>query len=147
MQQVQGEKISSVSKPKFKGETSEMNSAVFETAEETKDPLQFVRTLEALERYSYKSYSTDLSTVFDQPVGTILIMAKPKNPDKATADEYDDKQAFIIKVKAHHIAEEKQLLVDLKSLWSVIWGQCSPGLVSKLIDEEEIQSWKNLEMW
>lgn len=132
-------KISSVSKPKFKGETSDMNGAVFETAEETKDPLQFVRTLEALERYSYKTYNTDLSTVFDQPVGTTPVISKPKNPE-ATADEYD-KQAFIIRVKSH-IAEEKQLLVDLKSLWSVVWGQCSPALVSKLLDEEKIQSWK-----
>ena len=44
------------SKPKFKGETDGMNGFVFETSEEVKDPTGFVRTLEALERFSNKNY-------------------------------------------------------------------------------------------
>ena len=133
-------KSTSVSKPKFKGETSEMNGSIFETSEESKDPTQFVRTLEALERFSYKTYKTDLSSVFEQPTGTTPSIPRPTAPDPSTADAYD-KEAFTIKVKAH-IAEEKQLLVDMKALWSVVWGQCSATLVSKLLDEEKVQTWK-----
>ena len=40
-------------KPRFKGETNEMNGLVFQTSEESKDPPQFVRTLEALERFAH----------------------------------------------------------------------------------------------
>ena len=34
-------------------------------------------------------------------------------------------------------------MVDTKALWSVVWGQCSPTLISKLLDEKDLQQWKN----
>ena len=128
------------SKPKFKGETEGMNGFVFQTSEEVKDPTGFVRTLEALERFSNKNYKTDLSTIFHQPKGTIPVIPRPDKPGD-TADAYD-KEAFTIKVK-YHIAEEKQSLVEMKALWSVVWGQCSTTLISKLLDEKDLTEWKD----
>jgi len=46
-----------------------------------------------------------------------------------------------VKVK-DHISEEKQLLNEIKVLWSVVWGQCSSPLVSKLLDEPQMSKWK-----
>ena len=108
-------------KVKFKGETEAMNEFIFETSEESKDPTMFVKTLEALERYSYKTYTSDLSTVFYQPVGSLPTITKPPKPS-TTADEYD-KEEYSIQIKAHH-SNVKTLNVELKALWSVIWGQC-----------------------
>ena len=113
-------KKQSVVKVKFKGETEGMNDFIFETSEEAKDPTMFVKTIEALERYSYKTYTSDLSPVFYQPVGSMPILTKPAKPS-ASADEYD-KEEYSIKIKAHH-ANSKTLQVELKALWSVIWGQ------------------------
>ena len=124
------------SRPKFRGETDGMNGFVFETFEEAKDPTAFVRTLEALERFASKTYKTDLTTIFLQPKGILPNIPRPPLPD-ASADAYE-KEAFAIKVKAH-IAEEKQSVVDMKALWSVVWGQCSPTLISKLLDEKDLQ--------
>ena len=126
-------------KPKFKGETEGMNGFIFETSEEAKDPTAFVRTLEALERFSNKNYKTNLSTIFHQPKGTIPVIPRPDKPND-TADAYD-KEAYIIKVKSH-IAEEKQSVIDMKALWSVVWGQCSTTLISKLLDKKDLQEWK-----
>ena len=116
-------------KPKFKRETDGMNGFVFETSEEAKDPTAFFRALEALEHFANKTYKTNLSTIFLQPKGTLPVIPRPQLPGDA-ADAYD-KEAFAIKVKSH-VAEEKQFVVDTKALWSVVWGQCSPTLISKL---------------
>ena len=132
-------KKQSVAKVKFKGETEAMNEFIFETAEEAKDPTMFVKTLEALERYSYKTYTSDLSSIFYQPVGELPTIDKPEKPKK-DADEYD-KEEYSIKIKAHH-ANVKTLQVETKALWSVVWGQCSHSLVSKLMDETNMDTWK-----
>ena len=66
------------------------------------------------------------------------VTTEPASP----ADEYE-KQAFITKVTAH-IVDERQLQVDVKALWSVVWGQYSPTLVSKLLHEQDI--WIEREM-
>ena len=130
-------KKQTVAKVKFKGETEAMNEFVFETAEEAKDPTLFVKTLEALECYSYKTYTSDLSSIFYQPVGELPTIDKPDKPPK-DADEYD-KEEYSIKIKAHH-ASIKTLQVEMKALWSVVWGQCSHSLVSKLMDETDMDT-------
>ena len=128
-----------VPKVKFKGETEAMNDFIFETSEEAKDPTLFVKTLEALERYSYKTYTSDLSSVIYQPVGEMPTIDKPDKPS-ASADEYD-KEEYSIKLKAH-LSNVKTLQVELKALWSVVWGQCSHSLVAKLLDEVDMDKWK-----
>ena len=52
----------------FRGETKEMNGNVFQCHEEARDPTQFNRTLEALERYANKTYASaqDLQKLFDK---------------------------------------------------------------------------------
>ena len=126
-------------KVKFKGETEATNEFIFQTAEEAKDPTIFVKTLEALEQYSNKTYTSDLSSVFYQPVREEPTIDKPDKP-KQGADEYV-KEEYSIKIKAHH-ANVKTLQVEMKALWSVVWGQCSHLLVSKLMDETNMDTWK-----
>ena len=53
-------------KPRFKGETEDLNGNVFETLEESRNPLQFKNTLEAMQRYCSKTYSyVELDSLFD----------------------------------------------------------------------------------
>ena len=116
-----------------------MKGYVFKTSEESKDWTGFVRSLEALEQFANKTYKTDLSSIFLQPNGHLPNIPRPKKP-LDTADAYD-KEAFAIKDKSH-IAKEKQMQVDLKALWSVVWGQCSATLISKLLDKKDLKEWK-----
>ena len=74
-------------KRKFKGKTSDLNDNVFETPEENTDTVQFTKTVEAIERYAKKTYSTikfkDLFTKFNNPT-----LNQPKDLKKdATATE------------------------------------------------------------
>ena len=48
----------------FSGETQDMNGNLFQTIEESKDATQYVKTVEALERYAFKTYKADLSSLF-----------------------------------------------------------------------------------
>ena len=52
-----GNNRSTTSNSSFRGETKEMNGNVFKCHEESRDPTQFNRTLEALERYANKTYT------------------------------------------------------------------------------------------
>ena len=48
----------------FSGETTDMNGHLFQTIDESKVATQNVKTVEALERHSFKTYSVDLSSLF-----------------------------------------------------------------------------------
>ena len=45
-----------------------MNGQLFQTIEESRDATQYIKTVEALERYAFKQYTVDLSSLF-QPDG------------------------------------------------------------------------------
>ena len=64
-----------------------MNGFVFETCEESIDPTGFVKSLEALERFAYKTYKTDFLPVFQQPKGSIPVIPRPTSPGN-TIDAY-----------------------------------------------------------
>ena len=71
-------------KPRFKGETEDLNGNVFETLEESRNPLQFKKTMEALQRYSSKTYSyVELDSLFDDC--EMPTLEKPVKPSEGSA--------------------------------------------------------------
>ena len=54
-------------KTKFKGKTSGFNGHVFQTIDESKDAMQYLKTLEVLERYANKTDEVDMSSIFGKP--------------------------------------------------------------------------------
>ena len=66
----------------FKGETSEMNGKVFQLLSESSKRGQFEETLEALQRYSDKTYPLD--SVILMPLFKDLSKPIVKEPDKPT---------------------------------------------------------------
>ena len=64
-----------------------MNGNAFETLEESRNPLQFNKTIEALQRYCSKTYSfVEMGSLLDSYEQ--LILEKPSKP-KVTDDEVD----------------------------------------------------------
>ena len=119
-----------------------MNGQVFQTIEESKDATQYIKTLEALERYAFKTYTVDLSSLFhpdDPETPEIEIPSKPTNVEIAKNPTLQDLYQLRLK---EYIKEEKLLKVGLKSMWAVIWGQCSTSIRTKLEKRKKIKEFK-----
>jgi len=71
----------------FKGETSDLDSSIFQLQEESQDPTQYKKTKDALERYACKTYSSDMRTLFEK----VMVLPKLDKPVKpvSDADEVD----------------------------------------------------------
>ena len=116
----------------FSGETLDMNGNLFQTIEESRDVIQYIKTIEALERYAFKTYKVDLSALFqrDKPEMPII-----KIPTKSTEDEIDEnltlEDLYQLRLK-EYIKDKKNLVVALKSIWAIVWGQCSNAVHTKL---------------
>ena len=116
----------------FQGETKDMNSHLFQTIDESKDTTQYVKTVEALEHYAFKTYSVDLSSLFCRENPKLPTIELPVKPTEEEIDETPAKEdIYLLKLK-EYIKEEKALKVALKSMWAVIWGQCSNSIRTKL---------------
>ena len=63
-------------------------------------------------------------------------------PEKPTDDEIDENltKADIYQLQLKEYIKEEQLLkVTLKSVWAVIWGQCSTSIHKELKKRKEIK--------
>ena len=129
---------SSTVKAKFKGETSGLNGHVFQTIDESKDAMQYLKTLEALERYANKTYEVDMSSIFEKPP-VLPTIPLPETPEDSKPQVYKDLYAH--EVKQYGVKKDK-LAMSLKAIWAVIWGQCSPNMITKLEDEADVATWK-----
>lgn len=116
-----------------------MNGNIFQTLAESHDPTQFKRTMEALEQFSNKVYQVDLRTLFDEHISLPLLT----RPTRKTGDDADelDAEEYREEVK-EYVKEKKTLSKALRSLFSVVWGQCSVSVTTRLLALEELQEWK-----
>ena len=127
---------------KFVGETSDMNGQIFQTIEESKDATQYIKTVEALERYAFKTYTVDLSSLFhpdDPETPEIEISSKPTNKEITKNPTLQDLYQLGLK---EYIKEEKLLKVALKSMWADIWGQCSTSIRTNLETRKKNKEFK-----
>ena len=70
----------------FAGGTINMNRHLFQSIHESKDTTQYVKTVEALERYAFKTYSVDLSSLFRRKHPSKPEVEVPKKPTKNEVD-------------------------------------------------------------
>ena len=115
----------------FKGETAELNDNVFQTPAENPPVTQFKDSVQALERYAFKTYTgvdwQVLFSDFDLPDIAVPDDLKPK-PSKV------EKKIHNLRL-AKYIKDEAELKSSLAALFWVIWGQCSKPMIIKLQSE------------
>ena len=109
---------------------------MFQTLAESHDPTQFKVTMEALERFANKVYQVDLRNLFEETI-TLPTLTRPKRPtdDELELEEYREEVKEFVK-------ERKTLNKALRSLFSVIWGQCSVSVTTRLLAIDELVGWK-----
>ena len=114
----------------FKGNTSEMNGHVFELFSECKSEKQYQQTVDVLSEYARKHmvYSDDILHLIKKLV--MPTMKKPAPIDPKTADE-TDKELFTLDCKDYH-KRTRTLTQNIKSLYGVVWGQCSVNMQGQL---------------
>jgi len=126
----------------FRGETSALNGNVFQTQEESKDPTQYKRTIEALERYCHKIFDIDMRSLFEEP-SSIPVLVRPVRPVDANDGTYDEMDMDIYREQVKLFVKSRQVLEKaLRALFAIIWGQCSMNVVTKLTSLEKIDAWR-----
>ena len=126
----------------FTGGTVDMNGQLFQTIKVSKDATQYVKTVEALECYAFKNYTVDLSSLFQRDRPEIPVIGTPRRPIGAEVLTNPTMQdIYQIQLK-EYIKEERTLKVSLKSIWVVIWGQCSTSICTKLEKRKDIKELK-----
>ena len=94
-----------------------------------------MKTLEALERYAFKNYTLDLSLLFQRDGPEMPVVDIPRKPtDVEVLINPTMRNINQLQLKVF-IKEERILKVSLKSIWAVIWGQCSTFIHTKLEKE------------
>jgi len=122
----------------FKGETSDLDSSIFQLQEESQDPTQYKKTKDALECYACKTYSSDMRTLFEK-VMVLPKLEKPVKPESG-ADEVDIE--VFVQEKKHFAKETRTLAKELRAFFSVIYGQCSQNVRTKLQCFDDLDKWK-----
>jgi len=123
----------------FKGETEAMNGNAFQLLEEAKDPTQFNRTKEALERYAEKTYHSNMRSLFQKKTN-LPTVDEPDEVEEGAKQLYKDAYAEDVK---HYAKAKRTLTKDLRALYSVIWGQCLLNLITKLcLVADAAEAWK-----
>ena len=129
----QGGAHGATDKNTFRGNTKSLNGHIFSVYHENPDKRQFSKTIEALELHVYSSavfkYADDLEPLFQ--THTMPILDKPSQPDDYDANSAVDVQ--ILKQEVNDYMERRKALrVNLRALWKIIWGQCTPALQAEL---------------
>jgi len=120
---------------KFKGETADMDANVFQLQEESQDPTQYKKTKDALERYACKTYTSDTGTLFEKEM-LLPTIVKPMKP-VSVADEVDIE--VYVQEKKYFSKELRTLSKELRAFFSVIYGQCSQNVRTKLQCFEDLE--------
>ena len=118
---------------KFLGETSEMNGHVFQTFAETDDRKQWTKTLEAIGRYINlkMTNSSDLAPVHREL--KLPIIPEPEAPDAKLNLDKDHPEMYKWRKKFDRCLVKQEKLEDnLRSIYSLVWGQCSTGMQAKV---------------
>ena len=117
----------------FKGEYEAMNGHVFQTKDESKVTLQFIKTSKELMRYSVKKFKHP-----DDIVQLIMDLKEtkftlPDTPPKKSNGKIGRGHKLLHTEKIKRYLEREQVYEDnKKKLFLVVWDQCSRSMQSKL---------------
>ena len=119
---------------KFQGATADFG-AVFVLGDETTEgrPSSFKKAIVTTEVYvaaTYASSAKSLGSLFhDEP--SLPTLAPPPEPVGEDADNELRRVMYMEKYK-RYLTKSEQLTNTLHSLFTIIWGQCSPGIQSRI---------------
>jgi len=125
----------------FKGNTDDMNGHVFQCKKESQDKQEYLKTVEALGEYISKTldYPRDMAGLCKSYTIPVLI-----EPQDLTEEEMkSETKKLIWKTKVTNFVKREEIQEKNKQIvFSVIWGQCSPTMQSKLqsLDEYDARS-------
>ena len=119
-----------------------MNGNVFQLHSERKNKSQFINTIEALRVYSsseYKSEIESLNVLFTN-LETPSVK-KPKEPEETVTFDRDgasistisrfEEMTYSERIK-QWIRDDRSLEMTVRSLYNIVWGQCSKLMKNKL---------------
>ena len=120
--------------PKFQGATPDFG-AVFVLGDETSEgrPSSFKKAVVAAEVYvaaTYPSSAKVLCSLFDDE-SSLPTLAPPPEPVGEDADN-ELRRVMYMERYNRHLTKSEQLTNTLHSLFTIIWGQCSPGIQSRI---------------
>lgn len=108
-----------------------MNGHVFQCHGESPDKQQYVKTVKALGAYINKNlkYSKDVISICDD--GEIHALEIPS--DLTTEEKTSETKKMIWRIEVESYMKRKDLQEsNTHAIYSVVWGQCSTGMQSKL---------------
>ena len=119
---------------KFQGATADFG-AVFVLGDETTEgkPSSFEKAIVATELYvaaTYASSTKVLGSLFDDEA-SLRTLAPPPEPVGEDAENELCRIMYMEKYK-RYLTKSEQLNNTLHSLFTIIWGQCSPGIQSRI---------------
>jgi hypothetical protein len=115
-----------------------MNGHVFERYDESGDRTQFVKTLAALKAFAAKNLQPpeDLKKLFGDTIEQPEVPEPDDLPKEATK-----KEEFLWKTAMKEYSDRrKNLRSNLHTLYSVIWGQCSENVKTKIRSLDDYES-------
>jgi hypothetical protein len=123
----------------FKGDTADMNGHVYQTFNENDDKRQFGKTTEALGRWinMHTKNSGDLVVLHTDLQDPVI--EKPAPLSEADKDEPIEQLLWKETVK-DFITRKRSLVDNLRAVYSVIWGQCSPTMKAKLMSVKDYET-------
>ena len=124
---------STTNKKKFVGETADMNGHVFQTFSETDDRKQWTKTLEAIGRYINLKMdnSADLAPVHRDL--KLPVIEEPPAPDEKKNLDKDHPEMYKWRKKFdRYLSKQEKLEDNLRSIYSLVWGQCSNAMQAKV---------------
>jgi len=117
-------------KPVFKGNTAGMNGHVFQCCNERDDKKQFTKTIESLGEYIAKNLKFPGNLA---PLTRDLTLPFVPKPQHLDADEQDPLTIAIWKKNVDsYCVRVDYLESNLKTIFAVIYGQCSELMKAKL---------------
>ena len=125
----------------FKGETGKMNGHVFQLHSERKNKSQFGDTVKALRVYSSETFKNDIESltilftdlsepVLEEPEDPVSVETTVEGKKVKTVSKFEEMK-YSEKVK-QWIRDEKSLKGSIRSLYNIVWGQCSKLMQNKI---------------
>jgi len=121
----------------FKGETESLNGNVYQLEEESKDATQFKRTTDAIERYAYKTHNANFGHLFSK-----LEQPTFEDPEPPSATSSDFEVALYENDVKTYRKRKSEFQHAMRAMYSVIYGQCSQGVIAKLLGFKDLEAWK-----
>lgn len=118
----------------FRGSTPEINGNVFQRFEEQQEQRRYIKTMEALEAYvkTKLDFSEDLAPLFGTPSSNHVL----EEPVDIAKDAGELKKMMFAEEVKIWMRRSRQLRSNLATLHTVIWGQCSDDMKSKVKTHE-----------